>query len=148
MKADQSFDESQFEHTIVRLEVDGEWFVYEPGASRGGLGPPVARVVHVISGCNPGYRETDVVNERRHMHMERRLRELGVESMAAIGMSPDGSWVEPSWGVTGLTRRAVCALGREFGQVAVFEIEGERLRILRCADSEQISDRSVRISPG
>jgi hypothetical protein len=38
-------------------------------------------------------------------------------------------------------RKTVCALGQEFGQVAVFEIDFDCLHVVRCADSEVVSSR-------
>ncbi len=151
MNGEQPFDESQFAHTIVRVELNGSWVEFVPNPEAvddAATVSPVRGIVHVISGCNPGYRESDEVNAQRHIYMEQRLRDVGAQPLPAIGMSPDGSWVEPSWGVTGLARETVCALGREFGQVAVFEIEGSRIRIIRCTDSAEVSDRGVRLRPG
>lgn len=148
MITEQVFDEEQFSRTVLRLRIEDVWFTLVPTRSVGVDVLPVTEVLHVISGCNPGYRETDEVNERRHMYMERRLRDAGVEPLPAVGTSPDGSWVEPSWAVTGLSRDVACDIGREFGQIAVFEIDGPSLEIIRCADSIVVSSTGFTLIRG
>jgi len=140
---DGAFDEGQFENAIIRILGDGGWIEIAPVSEPMGAAGVAAidEPVHVISGCNPGYRETDEVNARRHRELELRLRKLGPDPSPAVGMSPDRSWVEPSWAVAGLSRKTVCALGQEFGQVAVFEVDSDRIRVVRCADSEAVSSR-------
>ena len=143
----QVFDESQFADTVVHLIRNGVWIEIVPDANAplDQLNDPgISTTIHVISGCNPGYRETDEANALRHIHMEQCLREVGADPQSAIGMSPDGSWVEPSWAVTGLTRDQACAVGREFGQVAVFEIDARRIHVVRCIDSTAASSKPYR----
>ncbi len=144
---DQSFDESQFARTVVRMEVDGIWVEILPMD----VVPPttdprrIQGTVHVVSASNPGFLDTDENNERQHIYMSRRLREMGVEPRPAIGSSPDSEWQEASWVVTGMTRQQACELGREFGQVAVFEIDSQRIHVVRCTDSEVVSSRPYRV---
>ncbi|MFM8858270.1 MAG: DUF3293 domain-containing protein [Actinomycetota bacterium] len=140
---DQSFDETQFGHSVVRLRIDGVMVEIVPrdeespvaGAHR------IHDTIHVISAGNPGFLDTAENNERRHTYMEHRLRDMGVEPFSAIGASPDGKWQEASWAVTGMTRQQACELGREFGQVAVFEIDFQRIHLVRCADLQVVSSR-------
>jgi hypothetical protein len=141
----QEFDEDQFAHAVIRIQLGDEWLEISPGES--GVSNPrsLDGLIHVVSGCNPGYRETEQVNSRLHQELELRLRELGSDPRPAVGMSPDGSWLEPSWAVVGLSRETVCALGREFGQVAVFEIDSQRIQVVQCADSEVVSARPCRV---
>lgn len=144
---DQPFDESQFENTVVRMELDGGVVEIVPQDEGVPTTNPnsIHETVHVISASNPGFLDTDENNERRHVYMSHRLRELGVEPLAAIGASPDGQWQEASWAVRGLTRQQVCELGREFGQVAVFEIDSRQVHVVRCSDSEVVSSRPYRV---
>jgi hypothetical protein len=141
------FDESQFEHTVVQMRVDGVLVEIVPQKEE----LPVAdqhrihETFHVISAGNPGFLDTDENNERRHIYMNHRLREMGVDPLPAIGASLDGEWQEASWAVTGMTRQQACELGREFGQVAVFEIDSGRIQVVRCADSQVVSSRPYRV---
>lgn len=143
----QSFDSSQFEHSIVRMQVAGVLVEIVPVVDESpATDPPkIRQTVHVISASNPGFLDSDENNERQHIYMSHRLRELGVEPLPAIGASADGQWQEASWAVTGLTRLQVCELGREFGQVAVFEIDSRRIQVVRCADSVVVSSRPYRV---
>lgn len=134
-----AFDVGQFARTIVRLESDAGWIDIVPQTTSAGGGWGVAEPVYVISGCNPGYRAADDVNERRHGHLEQRLRELGYSPRPALGRAPDESWTEPSWAVVGPTRDEACAIGQEFDQVAVFEVDSQRIQVVRCADRTPMS---------
>lgn len=150
VSSSQRFDPGQFVHTVIRLFAGETWIDLVPDAetSRDSGDVIIVEPVHVISGCNPGYRESDEVNRMRHMNMERRLRESGAEPRPAIGMSPDGSWVEPSWFVAGLPRAVVCSIGREYGQVAVFEVDAFRIHVLKCAGEDLVASTSYRVAFG
>ena len=145
--SDQSFDSSQFEHAVVRMQVDGILveIVPEIDESPATDPPKIRQTVHVISASNPGFLDSDENNERQHLYMSCRLRELGVEPLPAIGASADGQWQEASWAVTGLSRLQVCELGEEFGQIAVFEVDSRRIRVVRCADSVVMSSKPYRV---
>ena len=54
--------------------------------------------------------------------------------LPAAGSSPDGGWAEESVAVVGIDRAAARALGREFGQHAVFEVADGLLRVHACFD--------------
>lgn len=145
MSENPDFDESRFADTIVRVLDRGEWFDIVPMTEgRIESRPNDVQAIdvseqfvtcHIISGCNPGYRERRSVNARRHLDLEARLRGEGFDPQPALGLSPDGTWEEPSWSVAGMTRAQACAMGREFGQIAVFEIDGESMRVVRCQDA-------------
>jgi hypothetical protein len=141
--ADLSFDEGQFSSAIVRILDQGTWFDIVPNddLSTPGSNLVMPTPLYVISGCNPGYRASDEENDRRHEQLGERLRDMGVDLMPAVGMSPDGSWVEPSWAVSSLDLDVVCALGREFGQVAVFVIDEGEIRVVRCRDGVSMSSK-------
>lgn len=143
----QSFDASQFEHSVVRMQVAGVLVEIVPADEEPPTTDPpkIRQTVHVISASNPGFLDSDENNERQHIYMGHRLRELGVEPLPAIGASADGQWQEASWVVTGLSRLQICELGREFGQVAVFEIDSRRIQVVKCADSVVVSSRPYRV---
>ena len=147
------FDVDQFAHTVVRFDSGQGWIDIVPQAVSAGEGSTdeqsvITESVYVISGCNPGFREADDVNERRHGLLEARLNELGVTPRPAVGLSPDESWIEPSWAVVGLTRDQACDVGWEFGQVAVFEIDSRQIHVVRCVDRTVTSSSSFRVVMG
>ena len=149
--ATPQFDEGQFARTVLRVHIEGEWWEIVPGA--GFRGPanqwPLRTTLYVISGRNPGYTATDEDNERWHGELEHQLRTKGWDPMPAVGSSPDGNWVEPSWAVVGIGRDEACAVGRIFGQVAVFEIDRPpdgglgggvlEIRVISCSDGRVMS---------
>ena len=103
-------------------------------------GRPAAKAVRdlgpfwVLTAWNPGSEPfSDTENAERHWQLCARLDELGHTWLPALGTSPDGSWSEESVAVPGLDRETALALGREFGQEAVFEVTAEYLRVHGCS---------------
>lgn len=145
---DTDFDVAEFAHAIVCVETNGVWMELVPGVDmvgseqvEGWRRAIAADVIHVISACNPGHRAPDAVNVHQHEQLGERLRDDGHLPMAALGMSPDRRWVEPSWAVSGLDRYQACAYGSIFAQVAVFEIDATCIRVIDCARGEEWSVR-------
>ena len=108
-------------------------------------GRPAAEAVReigtfwVLTAWNPGSEPfSDTENAERHRQLCARLDELGHTWLPALGASPDGSWSEESVAVPGLDRETALALGREFGQEAVFEVTAENLRVHGCSGDRQI----------
>ena len=103
-------------------------------------GRPAAEVVRdlgtfwVLTAWNPGSEPfSDTENAERHRQLCARLDELGHPWLPARGASPDGTWFEESVAVPGLDRHMALALGREFGQEAVFEVTAEKFRVHGCS---------------
>lgn len=73
----------------------------------------------LITACNPGSRVfTAAENEKRQRQLSQQIEDRGWLALPAVGRSPDGSWVEPSFLVLGATELAVRLLMREWGQNA------------------------------
>lgn len=135
---DPPFDEAQFADSLVQIHLDGVWVEFVPVSDEAGGSWPIERAIHVVSGCNPGYRAAAEDNEQRHRDLEGVLRRDGHEPLPAWGLSRDRMWREQSWAVRGSSRHEACAYGRRFAQVAVFEIDGRCIRIVAC-DSEEVT---------
>ena len=108
-------------------------------------GRPAAEAVRdlgtfwVLTAWNPGSELfSDTENAERHQALCACLDELGHTWLPALGTSPDESWSEESVAVPGLDRETALALGREFGQEAVFEVTAEYLRVHGCSGDWQI----------
>ena len=87
----------------------------------------------MLTAHNPGSeRLTDAENAERHAALCARLDDLGHPWLPALGTSPAGDWSEESVAVPGLGRETALALGRQFGQAAVFEVTTEELRVHAC----------------
>jgi hypothetical protein len=97
---------------------------------------------HVLTGSNPGGRlHPDDENRRFNAELESMLGAFPGTPHWVEGRSPDGSWSEPSVAIEGLDAAEACRLGRHFGQVAVFELTTDELRVLRCVDGEVMRRR-------
>lgn len=94
--------------------------------------PDVDRV-HVITAFNPGAARPGVwENFRRHAELEAQIASAGRRSWPAVG---GGRYGEVSSVIAGLTRSQARALGRRFGQDAIFEWTPQRWSIVACDGS-------------
>ncbi len=107
---------------------------------------PMPPPLHVLTGWNPGARPRSVAeNERWNQQLRERLQATGTVTETALGWL--GSWSEPSFVVSGLSTAGVVQLAREFGQVAVFELTQDELRVIECANGQVRGQRARRVRP-
>ncbi len=98
--------------------------------ARRGLAGPFA----VITAYDPfGHPQDDDANRRRDRALAARLAEAGLVVVPIDGRSPDGSHIEPGYGVQ-LPPGEACALAREFGQTAIFWWDGMAFCFVEAAD--------------
>jgi hypothetical protein len=92
---------------------------------------PLPAPVHVITAQHPFERVlSSAENQMRNEALRRVLARRGVNFEVVEGRSPDGSWSEESFAVSGLSRAEACHLARVFGQRAVFEVDDEEMRVV------------------
>ena len=97
--------------------------------------PLPADPLFVLTAWNPGGVDRDrAANDEAERVLEAELTGAGHTWWAADGRSPDDSWSEPGVAVAGLDRGAACALGERYGQLAVYELTGAVVRVVRCAN--------------
>ncbi len=124
-------------HTWIHVE--GGWWHLIPrpidapvppgGAARLGYGSPC----HVLTAYNPGGRAAADVDNRaaaRALRADPRLD--GLVLLPSFGGHPDGAWLEPGVAIIGLARHQAQALGRAYGQLAVYELDGTTRRVIAC----------------
>ena len=119
-----------FRNTVVRVDVDGESLVFDPLEAPFEL--PWVGPVHVITAWNPGRFASAHDNERRNRELEGALVAGGHDYFDAVGRARDGQWEERGFAVLGADRTWAVELGRRFGQLAIFELTTEGLRVLPC----------------
>jgi nicotinamidase-related amidase len=89
--------------------------------------------VFLITGWNPG---GDALprqdNERANEDLVRVLDDAGFEFWPAVGADASSEWSEPGFMVNGADRSSMRALGRRFGQVAIYEADAAGVRIVWC----------------
>ena len=109
------------------------------GPRAGPLGPAPW---HVLTAANPdSAARPDEVNHVANERLADVLVARGFDPLAVLGSSVDGTWREPSLAVTGLERPVACDLGHRFGQVAIFELTQDELRVVRCPDGAVMRSR-------
>ena len=106
---------------------------------RAGSGPlPWTGVTHVVTAWNPGETRSRGENLVANEHLRDVLDSRGLAHRLAVGSSPDGTWSEDGFAVTGLSRADATQLGRDFGQMAIYEIDGSTVVIVDCAGGRVI----------
>lgn len=124
---------NQKERTIAGPDASEDWTESGP--------------LHVITAWNPGsIGADDDTNSKANKLLGRQLKREGATSVrAGLGRSRDGSIAEDSFIVSGLTAQRAAAVGGLFGQVAIFEIDRDFLRVLRCPDAAEMGRRERRV---
>jgi hypothetical protein len=120
--------------TLIVAEVNREACVL--------CGPKVAPLpssfpVFVVTAFSPHMRYT-VRNERAQAFLEHEVVSLEVPCWPAWGHFPDGSWCERSVAIARIDRPEACALGRRYGQDAIFELVRDDVRVVRCSDDQVV----------
>jgi Protein of unknown function (DUF3293) len=89
--------------------------------------------LYLITGWNPGAEiSSHETNERANEQLAQLLEEAGYRFWPAVGADPSSDWSEPGYMVEGADRESMRALGRSFGQVAIYEGDGSGVRIVWC----------------
>jgi len=90
--------------------------------------------IFVVTAANPFSKpRSEAENSFANADLALALDELGCDVHDAIGESPDGHWAEISFAVTGVGRRRMTAIGRRFGQEAIFELTRDEMVVRGCA---------------
>lgn len=101
---------------------------------------PSEVTVHVVTSHNPGRQLTDQENDERHERLTAWVDERPeLSAWPAAGGNSDWSHTETSIAIAGLSDDQACALGREFGQEAVFAWRESELVVLSCTDGVRVA---------
>lgn len=112
--------------THVRVMLRGAW--HEAPAAARAMGP-----FHVITAWNAGdERPGREANDRANEALRADLVAAGCAPVPAIGSDPASDHAEESWAVTGLSDADACAIGRKYGQWAVFRIDADAQTVVGC----------------
>lgn len=99
--------------------------------------PPYPRAFAIITAWNPKHRTaTEAENHREDEALRRNLELLDRPYFRVTGCSPDLSHREPGWAVEMLKADAI-ALGRRFGQRAIWWVAGDELFLVNCDTAEE-----------
>jgi len=124
-----------YTRAILRLDLPGGEIEVAPtafGRTRGPF-PGDGHPIHIITAHNPGgHRSSPDDNALAQSKLTDLISEAGLEYYAAAGGDRAWEHVEPSLAFVGLDLERACALGREFGQDAIFEWSPTGLAVLSC----------------
>jgi len=127
-----------YTQAILRLELPEGEIEVVPGAFGrfSGTFPGNGRPFHIITAHNPGgHPSSPEDNALAQSRLVARVAETALEHYPAAGGDRAWEHVEASLAVVGLDREQACALGREFGQDAIFEWSPTALAVLSCTNA-------------
>lgn len=103
---------------------------------------------HVVTAYNPGSRtQPRDRNEQAQRALRNDLRGHGIRTINVTGASPDGLWSEPSIMFTGRDRGFAAELAHRYGQLAVFELDNDHVRVIS-SKSNVVLFEGPRVKPG
>lgn len=131
---------SHYLDAVVDIAFAAHGIRVTPGAQDGALGLPYplkgAHTIHIVTAFNPGGRQAPAhANLRAQHELLQTIGLRGLQSWPAVGGDPAGTHAEISAAVVGLDDAEARALGRRFGQDAVFAWSPASWRLLACADA-------------
>lgn len=101
---------------------------------------PWAAPVHVLTAWNPSsIVRPKAVNDAANKELEAVLRKRGADAQRVIGRADDRSWGEESLVVAGMSRAEAAELGCRFGQVAIYELDADEMRVVRASDGHVVN---------
>ena len=148
----------RYARAVVEIEVDGGVLELTPRdagalpstAATAPVGGALAGTVTILTACDP-YPEVlpAAENRRRTVALDARLDALRLPHLPALGRSPDHRESEVSRALLDVDRGAALAVAAEFGQLAVFEIDGATIACVAVADAAVMTRRGydVRLRP-
>jgi Protein of unknown function (DUF3293) len=133
---------AEYVRAVVRIELpDGPAQIAPapPGRAVGAF-PDVPRdVLYVVTAFNPGgLVSPEPANQQAHSALIRRLEADHVTYFEADGGDPGWTRTEAGFALIGVDEAYAKALGRDFGQDAIFEWTPTELSVLAC-DGERRS---------
>ncbi|MCP5143202.1 MAG: DUF3293 domain-containing protein [Gammaproteobacteria bacterium] len=98
----------------------------------------------IVTAFNPdGVTVTPETNLGHDARLRARVVADGWLHFRVTGLSPDEKHAEPGWGID-CPRVAAFALGAEFNQQAIFEVDGDELELWYVADDRELTLGSFR----
>jgi hypothetical protein len=93
---------------------------------------------HIITAHNPGVIVGADMNAKADEELRRELNLVGSCCFRITGCSPDLKHQEQGWGVAGLSEEKAVAIGKKYGQNAIFEVTAGALSVIGCLSGERI----------
>ena len=93
---------------------------------------------HIITAYNPGVIVGSDINAKADEELRRELNLAGSRCFRITGCSSDLKHQEQGWGVAGLSEERALAIGRQYGQNAIFDITAGVLSVIGCHSGERI----------
>ncbi|MEU9240340.1 DUF3293 domain-containing protein [Streptomyces sp. NPDC048385] len=136
----QSTEWPHYLRAVVDIAFPAHSVRVTPGAGDGVAGLPYpldgAHAIHIVTAFNPrGRHATARANLRAQHELLHSIGLLGLPWWPAVGGDPAGTHAEISAAVVGMNDAQARALGRRFGQDAVFAWSPASWRLLACAEA-------------
>lgn len=119
--------------TVVHVDLPDCRGTVRPVEIGTGQKVPPAGALHVITAIQPDSDPGGEDSAARMALLDHHVEEARLRALPVVGASTDGSYREDSRAVLGLSDEQARALGRRFGQVAVFGWNGATWSLMACA---------------
>jgi hypothetical protein len=132
---------SDYTRAVLRVpDLDGRALVLRPRPTGEVTGTfPFDAPVHVVTAHNPGAeRPGPAENDARQARLEAELDARGLGHWPTVAGAEDGSHAEAGALVAGLSDGEATALGRTWGQDAVFRWSATAWTVLACDDAAPV----------
>jgi hypothetical protein len=129
----------RYRAAVVSLKINGEDAVVGPREMLGEQGVEfpnsTGTTIHILTADNPnGQTQSDEANRAAYDALLDALSERPLDVSPAAGHDVEGTHVEASVAVTGLTHEQAVQLGRQFGQDAIFAWRPGSWDLIDCSD--------------
>ncbi|MEU5594944.1 DUF3293 domain-containing protein [Streptomyces sp. NPDC020298] len=136
---------THYQQAVVDIELPEGTVRVAPaprGVTVGSFPAPDGETIHVVTAHNPrGRLASRPDNDRAHREMLGLLRRRELRWWPAVGGDADSRHTEVSAAIVGLSDHQARALGRQFGQDAVFAWSTTTWRLLSCSGPEEVLTR-------
>ena len=141
----REFDPTQYATAFVDLALPDGMMRLAP-ANEPGSGFPFGGPVHIVSGANPGHPLTPDENAARRVELLAAIEQLRTPTIAAVGRDAVSDYFEDSIVLVGVSDEDALALGRRFGQDAIFRWSPGSFAIIDCTTGA-VTDRGWALTP-
>ncbi len=98
----------------------------------GTIPPELNRPGSVITAVNPGGSAPDTANRHATRALHALLHRRGLWHAKTVSAAFDGTHAEPGFYVPDITLSLAVQIGRAFGQLAIYWIDGQTMQVLAC----------------
>ncbi len=119
-----------YQHSVVTVALGDTSVTVTVG---GPIPSELNRPGSVITAVNPGRSAPDAANRQATRALHALLHRRGLWHAKTMSAAVDGTHAEPGFYVPDITMSLAVQIGRAFGQLAIYWLDGHSIRVVACA---------------